>query len=79
MSHRTAYANSPDLRIMTKRPELFGRRKDGSEFAAEISLSPIEMDDEILVCAGIRDVSQRKEIERAIHFNLQIQSTMYFQ
>ena len=76
VAHRTAYSNAPALRVMTNRPDLYGRRKDGSEFAAEISLSPIEMDDEILVCAGIRDISRRKDVEKAVRANLQIQSAM---
>lgn len=76
LAHRRGYHNSPELRVMTKRPELCGLRKDGSEFAAEISLSPIEMDDGVLVCAGIRDVTHRKEVEQALRSNLQIQSTL---
>jgi two-component system, sensor histidine kinase len=63
IAHRRQYSESVRLRPMGVGLELLGRRKDGTEFPVEISLSPIERDEGTLVAAAIRDVTERKRAE----------------
>lgn len=58
--HREGYFDAPRPRPMGAGLDLFGRRKDGSEFAAEISLSPIHTREGVLGAAAVRDVTERK-------------------
>ena len=64
--HRRAYIGDPHPRPMGAGMELAGRRRDGTEFPAEISLSAIETESGVVVSAAVRDVSDRKAIEQQL-------------
>ncbi len=63
VGHLEHYVNNVRVRAMGAGLELFGQRRDGTEFPLEISLSPIEGSGRTLVAAAVRDVTDRKHVE----------------
>jgi PAS domain S-box-containing protein len=66
VEHRTRYLAAPYVRPMGTALEIFGRRKDGSEFPADLMLSSFATNEGAFVIAMARDVSERRYAEERL-------------
>ena len=62
--HRSGYHSAPRTRPMGLGLDLFGRKKSGEEFPAEISLATMQVGEGAYAIAAVRDVTERKKIEQ---------------
>jgi PAS domain S-box-containing protein len=64
--HRRDYLAGPVIRSMGAGQDLYGQRRDGTQFPVEIGLAPLETDEGMLVSAVIHDITERKQAQQAL-------------
>src|SRR5215475_9298457 len=60
VAHRTTYQRRPSVRSMGTHLDIWFRRKDGSEFPADIARSPVLTERGVLIVASVRDITEQK-------------------
>ena len=78
VGHRVGYCLAPRQRPIGVGLDLFGRRKDGSEFPVEISLSSMETGEGLFVTAIIRDITERKQAELNVREKQRLEDMLRF-
>lgn len=76
-SHRDNYLKKPTRKLMSNREELFGLKKDGSNFPVEISLGPITIQNRVYVMAIIRDTTSRNYVQLLERKNHELEQFTY--
>src|SRR5207249_9115161 len=75
--HRTCFFTTPKPCATGVDLELYGLRKDGSEFPIEISLNRLETEEGLFFSSAIRDVTERKRVEQALQEkNVELESAL---
>ncbi len=70
------YLNEGHNEFLNTQVELFGLKKSGEEFLAEITITPVNQNNETFFCAFLQDISQRKEAESKLQQTLQLLKTL---
>jgi formate hydrogenlyase transcriptional activator len=66
-AHRKAYSEHPHRRAMGAGLDLYGLKKDGSEFPADIMLSPVMSSEGQFILVVVRDITEQKRLSKSLH------------
>ncbi len=75
--HPNLFFSNPKMKLTGNRVELQGIKKNGEKFPVEISLSPLETEEDVLVSVAIRDISERKYIKELEIKNRELEQFAY--